>query len=229
MKKNLILLAIVATLLPNIALAASWWNPFSWFKDRPIETVQEEILENNENTDSEPVISTPAVQEKVVEKVITVSDPALQAQINNLIKENADLRSSLNSQSSIVQQLNQCKSDLIALKGSTSNTSASSEYQEKKEKLQNLDQETSTKISEMINEYKTASLSRLRNIRNETNELLVAYKFIDSKFNIKDVPDYLDFAGKTGSTMDLIDQARLDYKNAYQDLRKDLDWYIKYR
>ena len=48
MKKHFIVVALLVLITPSIALAA-WWNPFSWFKRKPITSEVVQPIENNIN------------------------------------------------------------------------------------------------------------------------------------------------------------------------------------
>ncbi len=94
MKKYLACLILVVLTSPLIA-DASWWNPFSW-KEEVVPSTVQIIPENSDNykVDSKSIKeeeSKPEVS-KIIEKVITVDNPVLQKQINDLIAENVTLK-----------------------------------------------------------------------------------------------------------------------------------------
>ncbi len=55
-KQNTILIAVLTIfLLPSFALA-SWWNPFSWFKKKPVAPVEQTVIkEEKQNTISQDI------------------------------------------------------------------------------------------------------------------------------------------------------------------------------
>jgi hypothetical protein len=105
-KKYLIVLILVLFTVPSIALA-SWWNPGSWFRKDYVETTKiTPLTANTSNSRSSvPTSTIPIVQpvatkviydtkiiEKPVIKTVTVQDPVLQKQINDLIADNLLLK-----------------------------------------------------------------------------------------------------------------------------------------
>lgn len=218
--KRILSAFILILIVPQIATAA-WWSPASWFKQKPVDTEEIKVDTKNSKPDIAVIsdMQTP-VKEKIVEKVITVSDPKLQAQINDLVRENTELKNTLNKQSSIVQALNQCKADLTNSKTANSNVVISAEYQNKKDKWAQLDNELTDLVNSAIDNSETVSIGTIISTRERINEIIKAYQYIDSKVNLKVIPDYLSPGGQG---------TRDKFKNAYVQLRSDLDWYIKYR
>ncbi len=218
--KRILSAFILILIVPQIAMAA-WWNPTSWLKQKSsnIEKAIDETKPTQQEVSETAGVQKP-VQEKIVERVITVSDPKLQLQINDLIKENAELKAKLNTQSSIVSQLNQCRADLVDSKSKSLNVVASSEYQDKKDKWAQLDSELSDAINSAIDNIEMMSVGAMISTKEKINEIIKAYQYIDSKTNLKVIPNYLSPGGQG---------ARDKFKNAYIQLRSDLDWYIKYR
>lgn len=117
-------LLFIAIFLPFTASAA-WWNPFSWF-DTPeyqtASTVEVPVIEPTEpeETESEPEIievikevEKPVIKEVVKTETITVTDPALQKRINELVAENNALRANVptGSNDSLQNQLNFAQSE----------------------------------------------------------------------------------------------------------------------
>jgi hypothetical protein len=130
MKNKILVLGLIGVMaLPQVASAA-WWNPLTWKKVTPnIEYGVKTPV--TESTETEPQVIEKIVEkpvEKIVEKVIKVNNPELQAKIDALIKENSDLQFQLNSKTSIVDQLNVCKADLLAAKSKNAKTESISTY-----------------------------------------------------------------------------------------------------
>ncbi len=217
------LVAALAFLFPHIAFAA-WWNPLSWFKNQaPI------IQENAEQQSSSPVQSADSVddsdvQERIIERVITVSDPKAQLQINQLIKENAELRIQLSSQASLAKQLTQCKLDLSTMKslGTVSSTN-------EEDKFSQLDAELLPLVSEVLNNSEVITPNRFKAIVDRTNELIATYKYLDPKSPLKEIPDFLNFMSEGGQLSLKLKAVQPDLLKAYQELNKTLNWYISYR
>ncbi len=112
--KILILILIVTIVTPQVASAA-WWNPFSWLGSRenfskiePQTTTTEEGTKNSPKIDEFINIQEEKnkIQEKIIEKIITVDNPELQKKINTLIQENTTLQSKV---ASLAASLNSCK------------------------------------------------------------------------------------------------------------------------
>jgi len=95
-RKIFIPIFIFSLMVPQIA-SAVWWNPFSWFepKSEEVKVVEIDQLENeslaDDNIFPEPVTSDEVV-EKAIERVVTIDNPELKAQVNELIAENASLK-----------------------------------------------------------------------------------------------------------------------------------------
>lgn len=105
MKKYLVVLFLITFIVPSVA-SASWWNPLSWRKNytQTTEIIEPAPIQSNGKTISIPKASPKQVVEsKVIEKIvekpiiqtITVQDPALQKQINDLTTDNALLKSKI--------------------------------------------------------------------------------------------------------------------------------------
>ncbi|MHB0977832.1 MAG: hypothetical protein ACYC1K_00245 [Minisyncoccota bacterium] len=218
--KRILSIFILSLLVPQVVMAA-WWNPTSWLKQKSSNI--EKAIDETKPTQQEVLEAASvqrSVQEKIIERVITVSDPKLQLQINDLIKENAELKTKLNTQSSIVSQLNQCKADLADSKSKSSGVTVSSEYQDKKDKWAKLDNDLTELVNSAVDNSETMSVGKIISTREKINEIIKAYQYIDSRTNLKTIPDFLSPGGQG---------ARDKFKNAYIQLRSDLDWYIKYR
>ncbi len=108
MKKYLKGLFLVLLIIPSIA-TASWWNPFSWKEKAELSTIQilpensdnsKVLLESTEQEESKPQVS------KIVEKVITVDNPVLQKQINDLVAENVALKQEIQALNVKINELN---------------------------------------------------------------------------------------------------------------------------
>lgn len=111
MKKYLPVLFLIIFLAPSIALA-SWWNPFSWFSKKNEPSIELKKIDNLEKIVSDEVVNTapiekesitPTIIEKIIERpviktqTITVQDPKLQAQINELLESNLQLQTKYSS------------------------------------------------------------------------------------------------------------------------------------
>ena len=108
--KRLIPLFLVVFLIPQVALAA-WWNPISWFEEKPAKVenkAEAEIDSENkvESTKETEIKQKPIIQEKIIEKTIQVDNPELQKKINSLLQENTNLQLRINS---LTSELNACK------------------------------------------------------------------------------------------------------------------------
>lgn len=115
MKKFLWFLSTTMLIVPSIASAA-WWNPLSWFERESVQTEQIQI-NTQEQQSTTTTKQTPIIQEKIVEKTITVDNLELQKQINSLLQENADLRVKV---SSLTSSLNICKATPVSKPETTS-------------------------------------------------------------------------------------------------------------
>lgn len=109
-----IIILAIAIVIPQVA-SAVWWNPFSWFESEEtfINKVKYQATTTEEKIESqtEPIIETkdepkPVIQEKIIEKTITVDNPELQKKINALLQENIDLKSRIVS---LTTNLNSCR------------------------------------------------------------------------------------------------------------------------
>ncbi|MDO8729103.1 MAG: hypothetical protein Q7K26_04425 [bacterium] len=219
--KRLMPLLLIVILLPQVAFAA-WWNPFSWFRaeegqndvqetkddskqpcsaDDPIglftdceaETTDDPndplgILNDDSQNKEEKVV------EKIVTKTITVDNPELQKKINSLITENITLQTKINSQSSLVQQLNSCRADLIELKGATKINTADSVVEEKiKGRLLEIDEQILPKIDRYLLVASSDTItfndgSTSISLILEINQLLDSYRVVDIKMAHKNLP-----------------------------------------
>lgn len=113
MKKYLLSLVVIISIVPQVTFAV-WWNPASWF-EKP--TIEEKIIEqettevtgvSSEQTSPttaqqvterviERIVEKPVIQEKVVTKTITVDNPELQKRIDELVAENSSLKTRVNT------------------------------------------------------------------------------------------------------------------------------------
>lgn len=112
---NKILITSIGAILlfPQVSSAA-WWNPFSWFEsDTLIQVEQQKDISTDTEipTNSDVSNTEPTVQEKVIERTITVDNPELQKQINSLLQENATLKAQV---SSLTSSLNMCKANSVS-------------------------------------------------------------------------------------------------------------------
>lgn len=92
MKKTLNIGIILGIILIPTVVSAAWYNPFSWFKKTPT------VIETTIQTTPEAPVKTPEAipaPKPIITNTITVADPKLQAQINTLLKQNADLQTQL--------------------------------------------------------------------------------------------------------------------------------------
>lgn len=195
--KKLIPIMLVAILLPQVAFAA-WWNPFSWFKEQDLETEKAELLQrlaeleakvNSQDTETDAT-SSPAVSDsstKVITQTTKVDSPELQTKIDFLLKENVSLRAQILSQSSLIQSLNQCKSDLINTRSNDASPTIFTNTAdiEKENKLKGID----SKILPILESFLAqgagyGNLSSIENFKNldetEINQLLASYRVVDS-------------------------------------------------
>ena len=159
--KKVIPIILLAIIIPQAAFAA-WWNPLSWFKKQSIDQEKAELLERlvglEEKVNSQEVATSTAqeesvkseIREKIITQTITVDNPDLQKRINDLIEENISLQAKVISQASLVGQLNSCKADLVETRAMVGKTVVNSAEEEKKQKLEALDQEMLTLVQESI-------------------------------------------------------------------------------
>jgi|SRR3989344_2488878 len=202
--KTLVSVFLVAILIPQVALAA-WWNPFSWFSKLNVEQEKPELLQrlvelekqvNSQDVASSTIQESPKleVKEKIITQTITVDNPELQKKINALITENITLQAKINSQSSLVEQLNSCRADLTEMKGATKVNTADSAVEEKiRERLLEIDEQILAKIDRYLvgassdtitfNDGST-SISLILGI----NQLLDSYRVVDTKMAHKNLP-----------------------------------------
>ncbi len=114
MKKYILILLITAFIIPSV-VSASWWNPFNWFSKGTVETPTTDISVVETVPDATapvPVTPTPKPTVPQVVQTITVQDPALQKQINELIAENAALKAQI---SNLTEQLSQIKKTPVSV------------------------------------------------------------------------------------------------------------------
>lgn len=83
MKKTIFILAIALSL--PIVTYASWYNPSTWFHRSEITTTTETIA-------IPPTIATTTIKTIYVPKIISVTDPKLQKQINDLQNQVTELQ-----------------------------------------------------------------------------------------------------------------------------------------
>lgn len=124
MKKYFIIFFITILIIPFIALA-SWWNPFSWFNnDEDLNLVNSQPTTTKEETDTSVKSQTEQIiQEKIIEKTITVDNPELQKQIDALLQENIALQSKVTY---LTASLNSCKaSNTESVNNNTGSTGTS--------------------------------------------------------------------------------------------------------
>ena len=134
--KRLMLMLLLVVLIPQVAFAA-WWNPLSWVKKSSTEQEKAELLERltelEQKVDSQKVETNTdkpphsGVKEKVVTQTIVVNNPELQQRINTLIAENIALQNKIAAHSSLLEQINSCKADLVNLRAQLSVSKDSNE------------------------------------------------------------------------------------------------------
>lgn len=119
------MLLITGIIYPQVTLAA-WWNPLSWFQSNTTEKIEiiEDFsdLENLDNVESKSLNSNAQniSSGRIVERIITVKDPELQKQINNLLQENLDLQKRILA---LTSELNSCKAPVNVVSKSDDNYS----------------------------------------------------------------------------------------------------------
>lgn len=107
--------------IPQVAFGA-WWKPSDWIKRRDVEQEKADLLERlveleaKVNKDASKSDVSNSDKEKIIKQTIVVDNPELQKKIDALLQENVFLKNKIESQSSLVQQLNLCKADLSDLK-----------------------------------------------------------------------------------------------------------------
>lgn len=114
-KQIFVIFALTIFIVPQITFAA-WWNPVSWFKKNIDETskVETTIMETPTNTVTPTsattqesvapkVIHDTKIIEKPVIQTITVQDPVLQKQINDLLADNAILKSKIEELTKMIE------------------------------------------------------------------------------------------------------------------------------
>ena len=123
--EKILIIVVVIVLVPQIALA-SFWNPFSWFKnsnqtievveptkpvstDKNIETIPKKITEPKNTETEKPVV-------KVVEKIVTVPDSTLQERIRVLELENQQLKLQLEKLNALQKQVQLQKQEIESLR-----------------------------------------------------------------------------------------------------------------
>lgn len=87
--KNVLLSAAIICAFPVVASAA-WWNPLTWGSTGY--QVAENVVVATSTTE-ERIVQVPV--DRVITKTITIDNPALQAQINALLQENATLKTTI--------------------------------------------------------------------------------------------------------------------------------------
>lgn len=96
MKKTLLSIAVfVSVLIPSVTFA-SWYNPLSWFRKAPVSVVVPVVQPIQATADIVAPVALP-VSKPVITNTITVEDPKLQSQINDLAKSDTDLQVQLAS------------------------------------------------------------------------------------------------------------------------------------
>ncbi len=109
-------------ILPQATFAA-WWSPGSWFKkgqnetlkvEAPVEATSSPALEKATVKQVAPqVIHDTKIVEKPVIKTVTVQDPSLQKQINDLIADNALLKARVEE---LTRRINEKEEELQLLR-----------------------------------------------------------------------------------------------------------------
>lgn len=150
-----IVVFVCFSILIPASASAAWWNPISWFNksDRNEGRVEQidPSLKEMDNTDTQQESnSNPSTEPKVVEKirteVIKIDNPALQARIDELVKQNLELNSKINS---YISSLNECREEV------SSKPVALTEEEIRGEKLAEIDEQ----ILSVIEQYLSVSTS----------------------------------------------------------------------
>lgn len=112
--KSFITTTLVVSFLFPILASAAWWNPFSWGKE-PVPVVQDsptrDMSQIEKPVDKQQLILKEKPEKIEVIKTITVTDPALQKQINDLIAQNTKLVSQVTALQEYVEELEDDKKD----------------------------------------------------------------------------------------------------------------------
>lgn len=156
-----------------LATYAFWWNPLSWNDQEIVHpAVPEPKISEPKKAAAIVVTPKPEVVTKTVIK--EVDNPALISQIASLSKENLDLKSKIDSQASLVEQLNVCKNTIV-------NTPPPPVISSKEAKLKTLDNEAMDKLGEMTNMvvFPPEVMTRLGV---EINLIIDKYKIADPSF-----------------------------------------------
>lgn len=108
MKKSLFIASFLAIIaLPSITFAA-WYNPFTWFQKTPVSVSVPEVIPTNAAPVALPI------PKPVITNTITVEDPKLQSQINELAQNNTDLQIKLSALTSEYNVLVSQNASLVA-------------------------------------------------------------------------------------------------------------------
>lgn len=99
---------LMVAIAPQFALA-SWWNPSTWFSSQaPVVQTQISVPVAPVNVDAVVQATTtppPVIQEKTVEKIVKISDPAQTQTISELNAQVASLTQQLQTQKTQYDQL----------------------------------------------------------------------------------------------------------------------------
>lgn len=95
MKKSLYVAVFLMVLVPSVTFAA-WYNPLSWFRKAPVSVTMPVEMPIEATAQIIAPVALP-VSKPVITNTITVTDPKLQSQINELAKSNTDLQIQLAS------------------------------------------------------------------------------------------------------------------------------------
>ncbi len=176
-------------IIPSTVSAALSWNPTSWFIKAPAPAVQK-----TETVTPQPSQESVA-KEKIVTQVIKIDNPELQARIDFLVRQNGEL----------LAKLNEC-----ALKPADKAIKVTATADEdKKRKLENIDQDILAIIDTYISKVGTANCkdlaARKANFGSnslagkrydkecgffsvvEINKLLDAYRLVDNRMTHKNI------------------------------------------
>jgi hypothetical protein len=193
--KKLMTILLLAFFIPQITLA-SWWNPLSWFKSEsvvaipqklPIIPIQEAtstkstIIEKSTEKVVEKIVEKPV--DRIVEKVITIDNPQLKIQTEQLMKENANLKKEI---SFLTSSLNQCRMNSAIIDNAESENSKN--LKEVTIALAKIDQ-ISIKIniiSKDPNNVSSSQVSEVYQFRNIDNEQIIPKPFNNDYQNILD-------------------------------------------
>jgi len=91
MKKNLLVLLLIAFILPSVALA-SWWNPFSWFKKIPNDNVGVVLPKEDQSKNDVEVVVPKEIKEvsldvELIRKNVFLCNLEIKSEIDKFNKE----------------------------------------------------------------------------------------------------------------------------------------------